>query len=61
MILDLVKDQVQDELQRLDGLQEELEEALQFQGGYPTFKSRLCGDILEDFYQGLENIFRIGS
>jgi len=59
MIFELVREQIQEELQRLDSLSTELAEVLKLKRLNTTFRNRLCADILEDFYLAAENIFKI--
>lgn len=59
MIFELVREQILEELQRLDSLNAELAEVLKLKRLGPTFRNRLCADILEDFYLAAESIFKI--
>ncbi|MGQ9825665.1 MAG: ribonuclease toxin HepT-like protein [Desulfotomaculales bacterium] len=59
MIFELVREQISEELQRLEVLNEELKEAIKLKRINPSFRNRLCADILEEFYQGAENIFKV--
>ncbi|MEW6276862.1 MAG: hypothetical protein AB1556_17350 [Bacillota bacterium] len=59
MIFELVREQIFEELQRIDSLGAELTEVLKLKRLNPAFRNRLCADILEDFYLAVENIFKI--
>ncbi|GAB6273567.1 MAG: hypothetical protein STSR0004_04300 [Peptococcaceae bacterium] len=59
MIFELIREQILEELHRLNSLGVELDEVIKLKKLNPAFRNRLCADILEDFYLGVENIFKV--